>query len=99
MRVFITGVNGQLGHDCVNEMSKRGHEVIGSDIQKSDGVQTQGGGAQASKPAYVSLDITDAEAGENCILQEVSRIHISGIICREFSRLWVTVCNTWDMLI
>ena len=67
MRVFITGVNGQLGHDCVNEMSKRGHEVIGSDIQKSDGVQTQGGGAQASKPAYVSLDITDAEAVCNTI--------------------------------
>ena len=67
MRVFITGVNGQLGHDCVNEMSKRGHEVIGSDIQKSDGVQTQGGGAQASKPAYVSLDITDAEAVRSTI--------------------------------
>ena len=67
MRVFITGVNGQLGHDCVNEMSKRGHEVIGSDIQKSDGVQTQGGGAQASKPAYASLDITDAEAVRNTI--------------------------------
>ena len=67
MRVFITGVNGQLGHDCVNEMSKRGHEVIGSDIQKSDGVQTQGGGAQASKPAYASLDITDAEAVRNPI--------------------------------
>ena len=82
MRVFITGVNGQLGHDCVNEMSKRGHEVIGSDIQKSDGAsgasvpcdrdqdggaQLQGVGAQASKPAYVSLDITDAEAVRNTI--------------------------------
>ena len=77
MRVFITGVNGQQGHDCVNEMSKRGHEVIGSDIQKSDGapaMQTQGGGAQlqgvgaqASKPAYVSLDITDAKAVRNTI--------------------------------
>ena len=55
MRVFITGVNGQLGHDCVNEMAKRGHEVIGSDIQKGD------------QPAYVSLDITDAEAVRNTI--------------------------------
>ena len=79
MRVFISGVNGQLGHDCVNEMSKRGHEVIGSDIQKGDGTvalgdQAQVGGAQlqgdcawASKPAYVSLDITDAEAVRNTI--------------------------------
>ena len=55
MRVFITGVNGQLGHDCVNEMSKRGHEVIGSDIQKSD------------QPAYISLDITDAKAVRDTI--------------------------------
>lgn len=79
MRVFISGVNGQLGHDCVNEMSKRGHEVIGSDIQKGDGTvalgdQAQVGGAQlqgdcarAGKPAYVSLDITDAEAVRNTI--------------------------------
>ena len=82
MRVFITGVNGQLGHDCVNEMAKRGHEVIGSDIQKSDGAsgasvpcdrdqdggaQLQGVGAQASKPAYVSLDITDAKAVRDTI--------------------------------
>ena len=90
MRVFITGVNGQLGHDCVNEMSKRGHEVIGSDIQKGDDApapgyrvqdgamtpggqiqgdeaQPQGGGARASKSAYVSLDITDAEAVRNTI--------------------------------
>ena len=33
MKVFVTGVNGQLGHDCVNELISRGYEAIGSDIQ------------------------------------------------------------------
>lgn len=33
MKVFVTGVGGQLGHDCVNELMKRGHESIESDIQ------------------------------------------------------------------
>ena len=33
MRVFVTGIGGQLGHDVVNELKKRGHQVIGSDVQ------------------------------------------------------------------
>ena len=32
MRVFVTGVNGQLGHDVVNELAARGHDVVASDI-------------------------------------------------------------------
>ncbi|MBP5331717.1 MAG: dTDP-4-dehydrorhamnose reductase [Lachnospiraceae bacterium] len=32
MRIFVTGVNGQLGFDCVYELIGRGHEVIGSDV-------------------------------------------------------------------
>ena len=35
MKVFVTGVGGQLGHDVVNELARRGHEGIGSDIQDS----------------------------------------------------------------
>ena len=33
MRVFVTGVGGQLGHDVMNELKSRGHEAIGSDVQ------------------------------------------------------------------
>lgn len=33
MKVFVTGVGGQLGYDVVNELKKRGHQAIGSDIQ------------------------------------------------------------------
>ena len=32
MRFFVTGVCGQLGHDVVNELIKRGYSAIGSDI-------------------------------------------------------------------
>ena len=36
MKVFVTGVKGQLGFDVVNELNKRGHEPIGVDIDELD---------------------------------------------------------------
>lgn len=36
MRVLVTGVKGQLGHDVVNELKKRKHEAIGVDIEEMD---------------------------------------------------------------
>ncbi len=35
MKFFVTGVGGQLGHDVMNELPKRGHECVGSDIQEN----------------------------------------------------------------
>ena len=35
MKFFVTGVGGQLGHDVMNELLKRGHEGVGSDIQEN----------------------------------------------------------------
>ena len=59
MKVFVTGVNGQLGHDVMNELNKRGYEGLGSDIaEKYSGVAD--GSALTTMP-YVSLDITDEE--------------------------------------
>ena len=60
MKVFVTGINGQLGHDVVNELEKRGFEVIGSDIQPGY-VGINDGSAVMSAP-YVRLDITDEAA-------------------------------------
>ena len=57
MKVFVTGVAGQLGHDVVNELTKRGHEAIGSDIAP----------ALETTVKYVPLDITDATAVEQTI--------------------------------
>jgi dTDP-4-dehydrorhamnose reductase len=60
MRVFVTGVNGQLGHDVVNELVGRGHKCIGSDIQVSySGVAD---GSFVTVAPYVQLDITDEKA-------------------------------------
>lgn len=36
MRILVTGVKGQLGHDVVNELEKRGHKAIGVDIDEMD---------------------------------------------------------------
>lgn len=63
MKVFVTGVNGQLGHDVMNELAKRGYDGIGSDLAQqyagvADGVTTM---------PYVSLDITDKAAVEKAI--------------------------------
>lgn len=68
MKVFVTGVSGQLGHDVMNELSKRGYEGIGSDIAETySGVQD---GTSVCTMPYVQLDITDAEA-VNKVIHEV----------------------------
>ena len=65
MRVFVTGVGGQLGHDVMNELAKRGHEGIGSDIAaRYSGMED--GTAVCAMP-YVQLDITDREAVEKVL--------------------------------
>ena len=59
MKVFVTGVGGQLGYDVVNELSKRGIDYVGSDIiEKSD-------------DRYVQLDITD-EIAVDKVLSNIS---------------------------
>ena len=36
MKVFVTGVNGQLGHDVMNELALRGYEGVGVDVDEMD---------------------------------------------------------------
>ena len=67
MKVFVTGVAGQLGHDVMNELNKRGYEGIGSDLA-SEYVGVQDGSA-VTKMTYVSMDITDKEAVERTLLE------------------------------
>lgn len=65
MKVFVTGVAGQLGHDVMNELSKRGYEGVGTDLAPEySGVQDN---SPVTKMPYVSLDITDASAVEATI--------------------------------
>ena len=60
MRILVTGVCGQLGHDVVNNAVQRGYEAIGSDIQPVySGVAD---GSPVTEVPYVQLDITDKDA-------------------------------------
>ena len=65
MKVFVTGVCGQLGHDCVNELTKRGYEAVGSDIQPIySGIADE---SAVTTALYVQLDITDRDAVQKVI--------------------------------
>ena len=60
MKVFVTGVAGQLGHDVVGELCRRGHTAIGSDLAPQySGIAD---GSPVTTCPYVSLDITDKAA-------------------------------------
>lgn len=60
MRLFVTGVCGQLGHDVVNNAISRGYKAIGSDIQPVySGVVD---GSAVTFAPYLQLDITNREA-------------------------------------
>lgn len=59
MKVLVTGVAGQLGHDVMNKLHKRGYEGVGSDIAPQySGVDD---GTAVTKMDYVQMDITNSE--------------------------------------
>ena len=69
MKVFVTGVAGQLGHDVVNEVCNRGYTAVGSDIAPEySGVQD---GSAVTKCQYAPLDITDT-AAVSAVLTEIA---------------------------
>lgn len=67
MKVLVTGVCGQLGHDVMNELAKRGYEGIGTDLMPEySGVAD---GSAVTEMLYISLDITDADAVDRVITE------------------------------
>jgi len=58
MKVFVTGVGGQLGFDVMNELTARGYEAVGSDILDS-----------CDFPNYIKLDITDKASVREALLE------------------------------
>lgn len=60
MKVFVTGVAGQLGHDVMNELIRRGHTAVGSDLAPAYAGIADGSAVTAAP--YVPLDITDGAA-------------------------------------
>ncbi len=74
MKFLVTGVCGQLGHDVMNELMKRGYEGVGSDIQDIySGVDD---GSDVVSAPYVSMDITDHDV----VLQAIAEIKPDAVI-------------------
>lgn len=74
MKVLVTGVAGQLGHDVMNELNKRGYEGIGSDIATAySGVAD---GSPVTTMPYISMDITDA----SCVDKVISDVNPDVVI-------------------
>ena len=63
MRVLVTGVNGQLGHDVMLELARRGHDGIGS-----GSAEQYHGEEDLSGMPYVQMNITDSEQVHRQIL-------------------------------
>ena len=74
MKFFVTGVNGQLGHDVMNELIKRGHLGIGSDIaEKYTGIMDN---SAVTTAEYVQLDITNRKS----VIDTISAIKPDAIV-------------------
>lgn len=68
MKIFVTGVGGQLGHDVMNELNKRGYEGVGSDLAPEySGIQD---GSPVTGMAYVPMDITDKHSVEDILTEQ-----------------------------
>lgn len=69
MKILVTGVAGQLGHDVMNELKRRGHDGIGSDIKEAySGIKD---GSPVETMPYVQMDITDA-ASVNHVMEKIA---------------------------
>ncbi len=68
MKVLVTGVAGQLGHDVMNELHRRGYEGVGSDINPV--YSGAADGSLVTEMPYAQLDITDKAAVASVIKAE-----------------------------
>ena len=67
MKILVTGVAGQLGHDVMNELAGRDHEGIGSDLAPEySGIAD---GSYVTTADYVSMDITDRASVAETLLK------------------------------
>ncbi|MCI5641172.1 MAG: dTDP-4-dehydrorhamnose reductase [Lachnospiraceae bacterium] len=68
MKILVTGVGGQLGHDVMNELAKRGVEGIGTDLAPSySGIQD---GTAVNEMPYRAMDITN-ESQVQSVFEEI----------------------------
>ena len=94
MKIFVTGVGGQLGHDVMNELHKRQYEGVGSDLAPTySGVQD---GTAVTTMPYVSMDITDKESVDAVLTKEQPDVvvHCAAWPCCASSSAWAT--PSWE---
>ncbi|MGN1125973.1 MAG: dTDP-4-dehydrorhamnose reductase [Ruminococcus sp.] len=87
MKVLVTGVAGQLGHDVMNELSKRGYEGVGSDIAPSYSGNSDN--TAVTTMEYVQMDITD----EAVVKKVVSDVNPDVVV---HCAAWTAVDNAED---
>ena len=88
MKIFVTGVGGQLGHDVMNELAKRGIEGIGSD--KAPAYSGIADGSAVTAMPYVRMDITDEAEVRNVLSS-------SGIDAMIHCAAWTAVDKAEEM--
>lgn len=68
MKIFVTGVGGQLGHDVMNELAKRGYDGVGSDIAAEySGIMDN---SKVTHMPYIQMDITDSTLVDEVLTKE-----------------------------
>ena len=88
MKVLVTGVAGQLGHDVMNELASRNLEGYGTDLAETyAGIQD---GTYVCRAPYVSLDITDAQA----VQKVMDEVHPDAVV---HCAAWTAVDKAEDM--
>lgn len=76
MKLFVTGVAGQLGHDVIEEAAKQSHDVVGTDIIPMVASYSSEIKHTPISPNYVQMDITDKDE----VASTISDVHPDAII-------------------
>ena len=93
MKVFVTGVNGQLGHDVVIELLRRGHTAIGSGSRAGEAMKVlvTGVGGQLGHDVMNELAGREYQGVGSDIQPEYSGVTDGSAVCTaEYVQLDIT---------
>ena len=95
MKLLVTGVKGQLGHDIVNECNNRNIEAVGVDVEEMD-ITDAGKVAEVIKSgnynavihcaAWTAVDKAEDDLdGKTAVLRHVRHVEAGRFFCGEVS--------------
>lgn len=78
MKILVTGITGQLGHDVMKELARRGHTAVGTVRCDPDEIQISGNvmDKETPEPTFVTMDLTD----RSTVLSEIARLSPNAVI-------------------